>query len=48
MAFVSSGIRVVCDRGNLGIDMVKLLVEKKLGCEKNTFIFWGLEKLVCV
>jgi hypothetical protein len=48
MALVSSGIRVVCDRGNLGIDVVKPLVENKLGCEKDTFIFLSLQKLVCV
>jgi hypothetical protein len=48
MALVSSGIRVVCDRGNLGIDVVKPLVENKLGCEKDTFTFWSLQKLVCV
>jgi hypothetical protein len=39
MALVSSGIRVVCDRGNLGIDVVKPLVENKLGCEKLPLLF---------
>ncbi len=45
---MSNGIGVVHDRGNFGVDVVKPFFENKLGCEKDTFTFWSLEKLVCV
>ncbi len=47
MVFVFNGIRVVHDGGDLQ-DVVEPFVEKKLGCEEHNFIFWNLEKIVCV
>jgi hypothetical protein len=37
----------VHDGGDLQ-DVVEPFVEKKLGCEEHNFIFWNLEKIVCV
>lgn len=42
-----NGIGVLHNGSNLG-DVAKAFTRNKLGCEEDTFIFWGLEKLMCV